>query len=66
LTRKAEAWTLQSGAAAAATTLVSLTDDAAWQLLFNALPATDTARHVRVEGKGVLAAPLLTARSVVV
>lgn len=55
--REAGRWTLLAGAAAAATT---------WRLLFNALSEADATKVIRVEGRAALAAPLLTARSVVV
>ncbi len=64
--REAGRWTLLAGAAAAATTGVILTADTAWRLLFNALSEADATKVIRVEGRAALAAPLLTARSVVV
>ena len=66
LTRARERWELAVGAASAPTATVSVADDAAWQLLFNALSPVDAARCVSVEGQADLAAPLLRARSVVV
>ncbi|MGE0392960.1 MAG: maleylpyruvate isomerase N-terminal domain-containing protein [Vicinamibacterales bacterium] len=66
LTRQADRWTLAAGAGETATTTVTLTDDVAWRLLFNALPAEDAARAIRVDGREDLARPLLGARSVVV
>jgi hypothetical protein len=45
---------------------VGLDQDAAWQLLFNALPEAEAARAVQVTGRAELAAPLLRARSVIV
>jgi hypothetical protein len=49
-----------------ATARIRLDDDAAWKLLFNALPGDDAARTVRVEGPPHLATALLRARSVIV
>lgn len=66
LTRARAGWELSAGVASAPTAAVSVADDAAWQLLFNALPPADAARAVSVEGRAALAAPLLRARSVVV
>jgi uncharacterized protein (TIGR03083 family) len=66
LVRGTERWTLSRGEPSAATARVRLDDDAAWKLLFNALPGDDAARTVRVEGPPHLAAALLRARSVVV
>ncbi len=64
--RDAGRWELSVGVLEAPTTTVVLTDDAAWQLLFNALSPADAARAVSVAGQADLAAPLLRARSVVV
>jgi uncharacterized protein (TIGR03083 family) len=61
-----EGWTLWAGASEHPTTSVVLTDDAAWRLLFNALPRQDAAKMVHAEGDLSLAAPLLDARSVIV
>jgi hypothetical protein len=45
---------------------VRLTDEAAWKLLFNALPESDAARAVQIEGRAELGRALLRARSVIV
>jgi len=66
LMRGAEGWTLQAGGSGTATTRVQLTDQAAWKLLFNALPDGEAAAAVRVDGQPTLAAPLVRARSVIV
>lgn len=66
LARVRDRWTLAQGAPAAETTRVRLDQDAAWRLLFNALPEADAARAVEVTGRAELAAPLLRARSVIV
>lgn len=59
-------WTLWRGAAAASAARVRLTDDVAWQLLFNALSARDAAAAVRLEGRTDLGQAFLRARSVIV
>jgi hypothetical protein len=51
---------------AAPTTTVTLRDDLAWKLLFNALPEAEATAALRIEGKPELAEPLLRARSVIV
>jgi uncharacterized protein (TIGR03083 family) len=66
LARVRERWTLAEGVPASETTHVRLDQDAAWQLLFNALPEAAAARAVQVTGRAALAAPLLRARSVIV
>jgi uncharacterized protein (TIGR03083 family) len=66
LLRDEQRWTLWRGEPPAATARIRLDDDAAWQLLFNALPEGDAARIVQIEGRTDLAAPLLRARSVIV
>jgi uncharacterized protein (TIGR03083 family) len=66
LSRQEGAWRLFSGGPASATTRVSVSDDDAWRLLFNALDERAAAAAVSVEGRQELAAPLLRARSVVV
>jgi uncharacterized protein (TIGR03083 family) len=66
LQRDAQQWTLQLGATARPTTRVTLTDDAAWRLLFHALPERDARQVVQVEGRADLVEALFTARSVLV
>jgi len=66
LMRGAQRWTLQAGGPETATTRVQLTDQAAWKLLFNALPEGEVAAAVRVDGQPTLAAPLVRARSIIV
>ena len=66
LARVRDRWTLAEGVPASETTRVGLDQDAAWQLLFNALPEAEAARAVHVTGRGELAEPLLRARSVIV
>lgn len=66
LERSAGSWRLLAGEAPSPTASVVLTDDAAWRLLFNALPASKAREAVRVSGDLGLAAPFFRARSVIV
>ena len=59
-------WTVLQGSTPDARTHVRLSDDTAWQLLFNALDRDDARRAIQIEGDQPLAAPLLAARSVIV
>ena len=45
---------------------MQLDDDAAWRLLFNAMPESEAVKAVSISGRAELAAPLLKARSVIV
>ena len=66
LTHDGARWTLQAGAPAGPTTRVSLPDDSAWRLLFNAIPAGAAAEAMHVEGRQEFADALVRARSVIV
>ena len=66
LVRDRDGWALSPGVPAAETTRVRVDEDAAWKLLFNALPVADAARAISISGRADLAAPLLRARSVIV
>jgi len=66
LVRAGERWTLSEGMPDAVTTQVTLDQEPAWQLLFNALQEHVASRAVRVAGRAALAVPLLRARSVIV
>lgn len=66
LTRDADRWQLYAGAADAPTTRIGVSDDAVWRLFYNAVKAEAAESCVRIEGDRELAAPLLTARSVIV
>jgi hypothetical protein len=66
LEREGHRWTLLRGEPLSATTRIRLDDEVAWRLLFNALPETDVAGVLHVEGRTELAAPLVHARSVIV
>jgi uncharacterized protein (TIGR03083 family) len=66
LQRDPERWTLWCGIAPSATARVHMDDQAAWKLLFNALPGSDAGRAVRIEGNTDLGRALFQARSIVV
>jgi uncharacterized protein (TIGR03083 family) len=66
LSREATRWTLWRGAADAPVARLRLSAEAAWRLLFNALPERDAVRHVQVEGREDVAHAFLRARSVIV
>jgi uncharacterized protein (TIGR03083 family) len=66
LRREAQHWRLFAGKTESPTARVSVADDDAWQLLFNALGEGEAERAVRVEGRAQLTAPFLRARSVIV
>ena len=66
LVREAERWTLYEGDTADATAAVHATADAAWRLLYNALPNPPPPTAIRIEGDQRLAEPLLRTRSVVI
>jgi len=66
LARAIDGWRLWRGAADEPTTTVSTDGDAAWRLLYNALPEETARARLRVEGEEWLAEPLFTARSVMV
>lgn len=65
LVREAERWALHEGAAADATTVVRATADAAWRLLYNALPSPAPPTALTIDGDQRLGEPLLRTRSVV-
>ena len=66
LRREGEKWSLWAGEPAEPTAFAELSDDTAWRLLFNALPAAALPGQVRVSGNVELAAALGRARSVIV
>src|SRR5205823_1296403 len=59
-------WDVEPGRHPAPTAAVTLSDDDAWRLLFNALSIDDATARVRIEGDAALAVPLLQTRSVIV
>jgi hypothetical protein len=66
LSRAGNGWKLSAGGEDSATTRVTLSDDSAWRLLFNALDPDAAASVTRIEGRADLATPLFRARSVIV
>jgi uncharacterized protein (TIGR03083 family) len=67
LRRDADRWTLWGGAPdSGESARIVMSDDTAWRLLFNALPAQRTGDVVRAHGDPALVGVLLAARSVIV
>lgn len=67
LRRDGDRWTLWSGEPAATPAAhVAMSDDSAWRLLFNALPAERARARVQRTGEPALVEPMLRARSVIV
>ena len=66
LTRDADRWTLSTGGLDHPDARVVMSDDRAWRLLYNALPAAEAAARIAIEGRGDLVAPLLRTRSIVI
>jgi uncharacterized protein (TIGR03083 family) len=66
LRREPQTWSLWTGTVPGASAHVRLSDDTAWRLLFNALPAAQLARLLTVAGTASLVEPLTRARSVIV
>lgn len=66
LTRDQDRWIADEGDAGDALATLTIADDAAWRMFFNALSPADCAAVVRIEGDAALASPLLHARSVIV
>jgi uncharacterized protein (TIGR03083 family) len=66
LRRESDRWTIWEGVADTPDAQLSLTEDAAWRLLFNALSGAEAIREVHISGNRDLAMPLLASRSVIV
>jgi uncharacterized protein (TIGR03083 family) len=66
LTRDADRWSLWTGEPSNPTARVRLSDETAWKVLFNALPATDAMQLTEIEGRADLAQPVFHARSIVI
>jgi uncharacterized protein (TIGR03083 family) len=66
LSREPARWTLWRGEPDAPVARLRVSDDAAWRLLFNALPDRAAADAVHVEGRADLGGAFLRARSVIV
>ncbi len=59
-------WDVNEGGVVNPDATVTLSDEIAWRLLFNAVLPAEADAMIRVEGKSDLARPLLAARSVIV
>ena len=66
LVRRETGWDLQAGAVPNPTATVTMSDETAWRLLFNALSPAEAEPMVRLGGDIALARPILSARSVVI
>jgi len=66
LKRDADQWTLWSGRPDRFDARVTTSDDLAWRLLYNALPAAQVSTQIGVEGSSELALPFFRARSIVI
>ncbi len=66
LLRSENGWRLRAGRDEADAARVSMSDDTAWRLLFNALPAAEAGSLIEKSGDAALVEPLLRARSVIV
>ena len=66
LKRDAGGWTLWAGQESGESARVTMSDDTAWRLLFNALSPENAESLVERSGDPVVFAPLLRARSVIV
>jgi uncharacterized protein (TIGR03083 family) len=66
LHRDDDGWIADERDAADATATLTIPDEVAWRLFFNALPPADSRALVGIEGDAALATPLLHARAVIV
>ena len=66
LARNGDRWNLSAGRDGRADARVAMSDDRAWRLLYNALPADEAATGIVIEGRAELGAPLLRTRSIVI
>jgi uncharacterized protein (TIGR03083 family) len=66
LSREAHRWTLYAGETPSASARITMRDNAAWKLLFNALSEQAATAAIRIDGRSELATPLRRARSVIV
>jgi uncharacterized protein (TIGR03083 family) len=66
LRRDNDRWIADESDSTNATATLTMADEVAWRLLFNALPPADSSGLVQVAGDSALAAPLLRARAVIV
>jgi uncharacterized protein (TIGR03083 family) len=66
LKRDAHRWTLWGGRPDRVDARVSMSDDVAWRLLYNALPDAQIPTQIALEGSSALAVPLFRARAIVI
>jgi uncharacterized protein (TIGR03083 family) len=66
LSREEQGWTLWRGLPPDPAASIRMSDDAAWKLLFNALPERDAAEAIQIDGRPDIGRVLLRARSVIV
>ncbi len=66
LRREERGWTLWAGQDSGESARVTMSDDTAWRLLFNALPAARADSLVARSGDPAVLEPFLRARSVIV
>lgn len=66
LERESGKWKVFEGTDERPSARIRIADDAAWRLLFNALPEREIPEAIQVEGRLDFARPLLRARSVIV
>jgi uncharacterized protein (TIGR03083 family) len=66
LRRDQDRWVADEGDAVDPTASLTMADEVAWRLLFNALSPVDNRALVRIDGDAALARPLLRARAVIV
>jgi hypothetical protein len=66
LKRDDDRWTLWSGRPDRIDARVTVSDDVAWRLLYNGLPAAEIPEQIAVEGSSDLAVPFFRARSIVI
>jgi uncharacterized protein (TIGR03083 family) len=66
LRRDQDQWTADEGDPADPTASLTMPDEVAWRLFFNALSTADSRALVRIDGDAALVRPLLRARAVIV
>jgi len=66
LARESEHWTISEGEGDNPDARITVSEDAAWRLLFNALSEAEAIREARITGNRDLAMPMLASRSVIV
>jgi hypothetical protein len=66
LNARGAGWEIDEGRYPTPSATVTMSDDVAWRLLFNALPLSSAQSSIQLKGDVVLAGPLLRVRSVIV